>query len=99
MKTNYCPVTIYVMFRFPKCGGDANTAVCRQNSVRQQIQAVNADRIHDSLEKDTPAKRPVSVKPDQSAQLIPFPHLGVATEQLTPGGHVSSNGTTTTIWG
>ena len=43
MKTNYCPVTIYVMFRFPKCGGDANTAVCRQNSVRQQIQAVNAD--------------------------------------------------------
>jgi len=62
-------------------------AVCRHNSVRQQVQAVNADagvhrtydnadRIRDSLEKDTPAIRPVSPKPDQSARLVSLQRIG-----------------------
>ena len=44
--------------------------------IRDYVSYYHADRIHDSLEKDTQAKRPVSVKPDQSAQLISFPRLG-----------------------
>jgi transposase InsO family protein len=44
--------------------------------IRDYVSYYRADRIHDSLEKDTPAKRPVSVKPDQSVQLISFPRLG-----------------------
>ncbi len=44
--------------------------------IRDYISYYHADRIHDSLEKDTPAKRPVSCKPAQSAQLISFPRLG-----------------------
>ena len=35
-----------------------------------------ADRIHDSLEKDTPVMRPVSSKPDQSARLVSFRRVG-----------------------
>jgi hypothetical protein len=31
---------------------------------------MDADRIHDSLEKDTPAMRPISSRPDQAARLI-----------------------------
>jgi putative transposase len=44
--------------------------------IRDYISYYHADRIHDSLEKDTPAKRPVSVKPDQSARLVSFPRMG-----------------------
>ncbi len=32
-------------------------------------------RYHDSLEKNTPAMRPVSFKPNASARLISFPRL------------------------
>jgi hypothetical protein len=37
--------------------------------VRDNISYYHADRIHDSLEKDTPVMRPVSSRPDQSACL------------------------------
>jgi hypothetical protein len=44
--------------------------------IRDYVSYYHADRIHDALEKDTPAKRPVSAKPDQSAHLISFPRIG-----------------------
>ena len=34
------------------------------------------DRIHDSLEKDTPNRRPVEPKPSANATVIAFPRLG-----------------------
>lgn len=34
------------------------------------------DRIHDSLEKDTPYRRPVEPKPSANATVISFPRLG-----------------------
>src|SRR5262245_34472020 len=37
--------------------------------IRDYISYYHTDRIHDSLEKDTPAKRPVSSKPNPSARL------------------------------
>jgi hypothetical protein len=43
--------------------------------IRDYVSYYHADRIHDSLEEDTPAKRPVSSKADQSAHLISFPRL------------------------
>jgi hypothetical protein len=45
-------------------------------AILDYVSYYHADRIHDSLEKYTPAKRPVSAKPDQSAQLVSFPRLG-----------------------
>src|SRR5207245_261668 len=44
--------------------------------IRPYISYYHADRIHDSLEKDTPAMRPVSFKPNQSAPLVSFPRMG-----------------------
>lgn len=44
--------------------------------IRDYISYYHADRIHDSLEKDSPAMRPVSCKPDQSARLVSFPRIG-----------------------
>ena len=44
--------------------------------IRDYISYYHEDRIHDSLDKDTPAMRPVSSKPDQSARLISFPRIG-----------------------
>ena len=44
--------------------------------IRDYISYYHADRIHDSLEKDTPAMRPVSSKPNQSARLVSFPRIG-----------------------
>ena len=38
--------------------------------IRDYISYYHADRIHDSLEKDTPVMRPVSSKPNQSARLV-----------------------------
>ena len=40
------------------------------------ISYYHADRIHDSLEKDSPVIRPVSHKPDQSARLVSLPRIG-----------------------
>ena len=44
--------------------------------IRDYISYYHADRTHDSLEKDSPAMRPVSCKPDQSARLVSFPRIG-----------------------
>jgi len=44
--------------------------------IRDYISYYHEDRIHDSLDKDTPAMRPVSSKPDQSARLVSFPRIG-----------------------
>jgi hypothetical protein len=44
--------------------------------IRDYISYYHADRIHDSLEKDTPAMRPVSSKPGQSARLVSLPRHG-----------------------
>jgi putative transposase len=44
--------------------------------IRDYISYYHADRIHDSLEKDTPAMRPVSSKPDQSARLVSLRRIG-----------------------
>ena len=43
--------------------------------IRDYISYYHADRIHHSLEKDTPAGRAVS-KPEESARLLSFPRLG-----------------------
>ena len=44
--------------------------------MQQYISYYHADRIHDSLEKDTPAVRPISSKPNPSARLVSFPRMG-----------------------
>ena len=44
--------------------------------IRGYISYYHADRIHDSLEKDTPAMRPVSYKRDPSARLVSFQRIG-----------------------
>jgi transposase InsO family protein len=44
--------------------------------IRDYISYYHEDRIHDSLDKDTPAMRPVASKPDQSARLLSFPRIG-----------------------
>jgi hypothetical protein len=44
--------------------------------IRDYISYYHVDRIHDSLEKDTPAMRPVSSKPDQSARLVSLKRIG-----------------------
>jgi len=40
------------------------------------ISYYHADRIHDSLEKDAAAIRPVSSKPSQSAHVVSYPRIG-----------------------
>ncbi len=44
--------------------------------IREYISYDHEDRIHDSLEKDTPAIRPVASQPNQSARLLSFPRSG-----------------------
>jgi transposase InsO family protein len=44
--------------------------------IREYVSYYHADRIHDSLEKDTPAMRPVSSRPDQAARLVSFRRIG-----------------------
>jgi len=44
--------------------------------IREYISYYHTDRIHDSLEKDTPTMRPVTSKPSQSARLVSFPRIG-----------------------
>jgi putative transposase len=47
-----------------------------RRGIRDYLSYYHADRIHDSLEKDTPAMRPVSSKPDQSARLVSLRRIG-----------------------
>ncbi len=44
--------------------------------IREYVSYYHADRIHDSLEKDTPSRRPVSTKPGRSARLVSWPRIG-----------------------
>ncbi len=44
--------------------------------IRDYVSYYHADRIHDSLGKDTPVMRPISSKRDQSARLVSFPRVG-----------------------
>lgn len=44
--------------------------------IREYVSYYHADRIHDSLEKDTPAMRPVSSRPDKVARVVSFPRIG-----------------------
>jgi hypothetical protein len=44
--------------------------------IRDYISYYHADRIYDSLEKDTPLMRPVSSKLDQSARLVSLRRVG-----------------------
>ena len=44
--------------------------------IRRYLSYYHADRIHDSLEKDTPAMRPVSYRPDPSAREVFSPRIG-----------------------
>jgi len=44
--------------------------------IRDYISYYHRDRIYDSLEKDAPAMRPVSSKPDQSARLVSLRRVG-----------------------
>lgn len=51
-------------------------AVHLRRLIRDYISYYHADRIHDSLEKDSPEKRGVCHKPDHSSHLISFPRVG-----------------------
>jgi putative transposase len=44
--------------------------------MRDYLSYYHEDRIHDSLEKDSPSTRLVSYKPDPSANLISLPRIG-----------------------
>ena len=44
--------------------------------IREYISYYHFDRIHDSLERDSPAMRPVCSRPNQSACLVSFPRIG-----------------------
>jgi transposase InsO family protein len=43
--------------------------------LRDYISYYHGDRIHDSLEKDTPSMRPVFSRPGQSVRLVSFPRI------------------------
>src|SRR5712664_2237868 len=44
--------------------------------IRDYVNYYHEDRIHDSLEKDTPNRRPVEQKPAANAPVISTPRLG-----------------------
>jgi putative transposase len=44
--------------------------------IRDYISYYHEDRIHDSLEKDSPATRAVSNRPDSQVKLISLPRVG-----------------------
>jgi len=44
--------------------------------VKDYICYYHTDRTHDGLEKDTPATRPVVLKPTESACSVSFPRVG-----------------------
>ena len=47
-----------------------------RSRIRDYVPYYHADRIHDSLEKDTPSRRPVSIKPSESARLVSLSRTG-----------------------
>ena len=44
--------------------------------IRDYVNYYHEDRIHDSLEKDTPDRRPVEQRPAANANVISIPRLG-----------------------
>ena len=44
--------------------------------IRDYISYYNSDRTHDSLDKDSPAIRPVSIKPENSSAICSIPRVG-----------------------
>jgi len=44
--------------------------------IRDYVNYHHDDRIHDSLEKDTPNRRPVEQKPNADSIVISMPRLG-----------------------
>jgi len=44
--------------------------------IRDYVNYHHDDRIHDSLEKDTPSRRPVELKPSKKARVVSMPRLG-----------------------
>jgi putative transposase len=44
--------------------------------VREFVSYYHQDRVHDSLEKDAPNRRPIERKPSRQAMVISSPHLG-----------------------
>lgn len=44
--------------------------------IKDYVCYYHTDRTHDGLEKDTPATRPVVLKPTESARLVSFPRVG-----------------------
>ena len=44
--------------------------------IRDYVSYYHDDRVHDSLEKDTPNRRPVEQKPTPQATVISHPRLG-----------------------
>ena len=44
--------------------------------VKDYVSYYHTDRTHDALEKDTPATRPVALKPTEAARLVSYPRLG-----------------------
>jgi hypothetical protein len=44
--------------------------------IRDYVSYYHHNRIHDSLEKDTPHRRPVEQRPCANATLISTPHFG-----------------------
>ena len=51
-------------------------AVHLRRLLRDYVSYYQADRIHDSLEKDAPATRPVLSQPGQSVRLVSYPRVG-----------------------
>ena len=44
--------------------------------IQDYIAYYHADRTHDSLEKDSPAMRPISCKPEPTSPLVSYPRVG-----------------------
>jgi hypothetical protein len=44
--------------------------------IREYVSYHHEDRIHDSLEKDSPSHRAIERKPDPAATMISMPRLG-----------------------
>ena len=68
------------MSRFEVVGGAFSDIALNEQHLRRLIRDYvnyhHQDRIHDSLEKDTPNRRPVEHKPSANAVVFPSARLG-----------------------
>jgi len=51
--------------------------------IREYVQYHQEDRVHDSLRKDTPNRRPIEPKPTTDASLVSLPRLGGLQHRYT----------------